>query len=284
MNNFSKRTIAFVIFIPLVFGSLLLVPEPNHLLFCIIAIIAGLIGSVELSAFFEKRDIGYRAGILFVPIIGIVFPITTLLLVTGVISRFIMNAVITGTVAFIFALQITRRREENFPRSLTGIAATLTLLIYPGYFLSHIIRMTTLPESSIVITVFLISVFLNDTAAYTAGKLFGKKSKKPIPVSPNKSLVGFIMGLLFSIIVIFTGAALFPEAFPGALFKSIILGTISGAAVITGDLVESAMKRSVKIKDSGYIIPGRGGILDSIDSPIFSAVFFYYLFVLLYLF
>lgn len=283
MTNFVQRIFAFIIFIPLVFGSLLIFPGRNHLVFSLISIIAGMIGSIELSSFFEKRDIGSWFSFLIVPILGITYPVLTLLGVNGVIPNLVQEAVIAGAVVLIFGLQITRRHTANFNRCLTSIAANLTLLFYPGFFLAHIIKMTTLPSSSIVITVFLISVFLNDTMAYTAGKLFGKHSSKPIPLSPNKSLVGFIAGMAASIAVVAAGSALFPEAFPGSPAKAVLLGLISGAGVIAGDLVESAMKRAVRIKDSGVVIPGRGGILDSVDSPVFSSVFFYYFFIVLYL-
>ncbi|MFP4385300.1 MAG: phosphatidate cytidylyltransferase [Spirochaetia bacterium] len=283
MTNFVQRIFAFIIFIPLVFGSLLLFPGRNHLVFSIISITAGMIGSLELISFFEKKDIGSRFSFLTVPILGITYPVLTLLVVNGIIPDMVRDAVIAGTAVMIFGFQITRREKTNFNRCLTSIAANLTLLFYPGFFLAHIIKMTALPSSSIVITVFLISVFLNDTMAYTAGKLFGKHSPKPIPLSPNKSLIGFIAGMTASIAVVAAGAALFPDAFPGSPAKAVLLGLISGAGVISGDLVESAMKRAMRIKDSGVVIPGRGGILDSVDSPVFSSVFFYYFFIVLYL-
>jgi phosphatidate cytidylyltransferase len=283
MTNFVQRIFAFIIFIPLVFGSLLLFPGHNHLVFSIISIAAGMIGSLELSAFFEKKDIGSTASFLLVPILGIAYPVLTLLEVNGIIQDRVQDGVIAGIAVFIFGLQIIRREKSNFYRSLTSISVNLTLLFYPGFFLAHIIKMTALPNSSIVITVFLISVFLNDTMAYTAGKIFGKHSPKPVPLSPNKSLVGFITGVVTSIITVTVGAALFPGAFSGNPAKAALLGLISGIGVITGDLVESAMKRAVRIKDSGVVIPGRGGILDSIDSPVFSSVFFYYFFIVLYI-
>jgi phosphatidate cytidylyltransferase len=60
---------------------------------------------------------------------------------------------------------------------------------------------------------------------------------------------------------------------------NVLLGLLVGIAVIFGDLIESGLKRSARVKDSGIAIPGRGGMLDSIDSLLFSAPLYYYLFL-----
>jgi phosphatidate cytidylyltransferase len=122
-------------------------------------------------------------------------------------------------------------------------------------------------------------VIANDSLAWAAGLLFGKGNRGIIAASPNKSVAGFIGGLAASVLV-GLGASLFmPAAFSSKWLISpwagIMLGLLSGIAACLGDLGESAMKRSVHIKDSGTIIPGRGGVLDSIDSISFAAPVFY---------
>ncbi|MDR0495298.1 MAG: phosphatidate cytidylyltransferase, partial [Treponema sp.] len=96
-------------------------------------------------------------------------------------------------------------------------------------------------------------------------------------------IAGFIGGI-FASVVVGTGAALiFPEIFvSGSPIAGSLLGLLTGLAAAFGDLGESAIKRSSGIKDSGTIIPGRGGVLDSIDSVIFAAPVFYIAFRLLF--
>jgi phosphatidate cytidylyltransferase len=102
----------------------------------------------------------------------------------------------------------------------------------------------------------------------------GKNNRGIIKASPNKSILGFIGGFLGSIAVGILAYFIFFDIF-GHLLKMIILGFITALAAIIGDLAESVMKRSAQIKDSGNVIPGRGGILDSIDSIIFAAPAYY---------
>jgi phosphatidate cytidylyltransferase len=150
-----------------------------------------------------------------------------------------------------------------------------------------IIRMGLLENSRLIILVFLATVFANDSLAWASGMLFGKGNQGIIPASPNKSVAGFIGGTAASVLV-GAGAALFlpgvfvPQRTP-ALAAGLILGLLSGVAVSLGDLGESAIKRSSEIKDSGFIIPGRGGVLDSIDSIAFAAPVFYYAYRLLFI-
>ena len=93
-------------------------------------------------------------------------------------------------------------------------------------------------------------------------------------VSPNKSLAGFAGGLLGSLLAALISYYLFPRAGIGSLAALLFTGLCVGVTVILGDLVESALKRSAGVKDSSSFIPGRGGILDSFDSLLFSAPLF----------
>jgi phosphatidate cytidylyltransferase len=130
-----------------------------------------------------------------------------------------------------------------------------------------------------VILVFLLMVFANDSLAWAAGMLFGKGNRGIIAASPNKSIAGFIGGLIAAVLAGIGGAYFLPGAFVSRylhpVFAGGLLGFLTGAAGSLGDLAESALKRSSGIKDSGALIPGRGGVLDSIDSVALAAPVFY---------
>ena len=96
-----------------------------------------------------------------------------------------------------------------------------------------------------------------------------------VPASPNKSIVGFIGGLIAATAAGWLAFELFPSAFGKSLGGSLLTGLCTGLAAIVGDLIESIFKRSAEVKDSGALILGRGGILDSVDSILFAAPVFY---------
>jgi phosphatidate cytidylyltransferase len=93
--------------------------------------------------------------------------------------------------------------------------------------------------------------------------------------------VGFIFGFFASPLVIMLGCFFRPSLFPGGPAVAALLGVLLGLFTIVGDLFESGIKRSFGVKDSGTIILGRGGLLDSLDSLIFTAPLFYYGYALL---
>ena len=117
-------------------------------------------------------------------------------------------------------------------------------------------------------------------SAYFAGSLWGASTRLNLEVSPKKSIVGFAAGLLGSLIVVGLFALLVPDFPRFGIPGRIVLGVCTAVTVILGDLLESGMKRSAGVKDSGGVIPGRGGMLDSIDSMLFTAPFFYYFLLL----
>ena len=164
---------------------------------------------------------------------------------------------------------------KTFEFSLNKIAKTIFIIFYAGYFITFLSRMSALPNPKYIISLFLIFVFMCDSGAWFFGILFGKSTRGIFAASPNKSLVGFIGGIITSIACGIVFKLIFPEVVTCSYLNIVILGFITALAAIIGDLIESVFKRSCGVKDSGHIIPGRGGVLDSIDSVLVAAPIFY---------
>ena len=113
-----------------------------------------------------------------------------------------------------------------------------------------------------------------DNLAYAFGKIFGRGKKKLIPeISPNKTVVGSMGGVLGTVLV----AWLFRFSVPGlSVGQCLLLGLLLAITGQLGDLVKSAIKRDMGVKDMGNLIPGHGGVLDRFDSWVFSAPFVYF--------
>ena len=119
----------------------------------------------------------------------------------------------------------------------------------------------------------------NDVCQYVWGKSFGKHKIVP-KVSPNKTWEGFIGG---AATIIFTSYFVAPYLTPLTSVQGLVAGMIIAFSGFIGDLVISSVKRDLQIKDTGQFIPGHGGILDRIDSLMFTApLFFHYIYYLYY--
>jgi len=144
------------------------------------------------------------------------------------------------------------------------------------YIISGFVFLTLIPyhngifEPTIIVGIFIL-IWSNDTFAYIIGKNFGK-TKLLERVSPNKTVEGFIGGLLGSIcasLIIFNLIDLFDlETWLSLAVIASVFGTI-------GDLIQSKFKRQAGVKDSGALMPGHGGLYDRLDSIIFASPFLY---------
>jgi phosphatidate cytidylyltransferase len=134
--------------------------------------------------------------------------------------------------------------------------------------------------STLIILMILLVVKFTDIGAYFGGRALGKH-KLIYWLSPGKTWEGLLLGLLTAGLV---GAAFAPWINPPnfhlAWYKGVLFGVVIGGIGQFGDLLESLMKRDAQVKDSGRLVPGFGGILDIIDSPLLAAPFAYLLFSL----
>ena len=152
------------------------------------------------------------------------------------------------------------------------------------YLISSVIFLTLIPTiegvfiPKLVVGIFIL-IWTNDTFAYIVGKNFGSK-KLFERISPNKTVEGFLGGVIFSgvasfFIFYYTQFLTFPIWLGMAIILS-VFGTL-------GDLIQSKLKRQAGVKDSGTLMPGHGGLFDRLDSIIFSSPFVYaYLYILDY--
>ena len=179
--------------------------------------------------------------------------------------------------------------------TISDIAASIFGLFYLGFLPSYWIKLRALQSAlnstsdglalgslsnSTGLYLTLTSCLLivaSDIGSFFIGKAFGKRSLSPI--SPSKTIEGLIGGITCSILLATSFAFLFNWRNP--ILIGILYGILVSLMALVGDLIESMMKRDAKIKDSGTFLPGHGGILDRIDSYIFTPSVLYYIITIL---
>lgn len=283
MNKIIRRLLTFFIGVPLVLLIVCFTPY-NHILLHLGIVVFACISSSEIYNLMKKnmpmqnkKAVVFFATMIPISTYGCIFfnldfSISTLIFIAGFMILLVME---------IFKPS-SKSPDETFEDSNNKLAGSLFVLLYGGYLLSYLSRMTVLPHSTEFIIMYLLMIFLCDSAAWFFGILFGKGNRGFVKASPNKSIVGFVGGVIGSIVSGLICTFIWPEIFSGPLWKMIVLGLVVAIAAILGDLAESVFKRSAKEKDSGNIIPGRGGALDSVDSLLMSAPLFYFIVMILF--
>lgn len=243
------RSLSGIVYIGVIVGCIFWGTIP----FSILAALLGVMAVMELEKICEGITENTMPA-LILDSIGIVF----------LSFGWFLYPLLGWIVVYVFRLILELYTKNDKP--IRSIALSLMSQIYIGIPLA---AMTTIGEFlglHFVLVIFLM-IWINDTGAFVIGSLLGKHRLFE-RISPKKSWEGFIGGLGFTLL----SAWLF--AIGGGDFWNIKMNVISWlilGLVVTlfstwGDLVESLLKRSLKIKDSGHLIPGHGGILDRIDS------------------
>jgi phosphatidate cytidylyltransferase len=283
MRKLLERLLIFVVGLPLVIVLIVFLPYKNHLAVNIAVMILSAMGALELAQFFKIKNAPLSS--VETVVLGLLGPLAQMLVISFKVNSALIPAAMIAGVSWLLISRIF-----SPPKQIDTIAGTfsagITVMLYPGCFMLWITRMAAFSYASSIILVFTLIVVINDSAAWACGTLFGASNRGIIAISPSKSVAGFVGGLTASVII-GAGAAFFiPISFTSNHLQPVlaggILGLFSGIAATLGDLGESALKRSIPIKDSGTIIPGRGGVLDSIDSLALAAPVYYALYRLLF--
>jgi len=164
-------------------------------------------------------------------------------------------------------------RDTQPQRSMIGLSVMLLGVLYIGFLLPHLVWVRLQPDGATWVFFILLVAMIGDSAAYGAGRLWGRR--KLIPhISPGKTVEGSI-GAVCGNVMTAVGSWLWllPER---SLVEIVGLALGVGLLAQIGDLCESALKRAFGVKDSGWLFPGHGGMLDRIDSVLFPSAFIYY--------
>ncbi len=146
-------------------------------------------------------------------------------------------------------------------------------VLYIGFPLSTVGSTRSLPSGEFLVLFLAVVTWASDTGAYYAGTLWGKHPLLP-SVSPKKTVEGVLGGLVLAVAAAIVAQWWFASQLSQS--DSLILGVLLTGAGLFGDLFESMIKRRTGVKDSGGILPGHGGMLDRLDSLLFTAPTFYY--------
>jgi phosphatidate cytidylyltransferase len=269
LGSTAKRVLASIVFLP----CLLIIARRGGFYYLALIDIMILIGLWEFYKMMEAK------GLRPYKTLGILSGLALswyIFFRQGIYANFFLSIVFMG----IMALELVRK-EKGLAVYHTSV--TIFGVFYVAWFGSHLILLRELPHMkgldysygfSFVVVAFVLT-WCYDTGAYFIGSRIGR-TRIFRSISAQKTLEGVFGGIAFS----FAGILItrFAIASYLSLLQCVILAV--GASVIgqVGDLVESMIKRDVKIKDASSTIPGHGGVLDRFDSLLFTAPLIYYYF------
>jgi phosphatidate cytidylyltransferase len=240
----------------IIFSTIAFVP----ILFALFVLIAVLLALHELSAAFNARDLKVNFTHLSIATTAVIssswfagLPGLAISIVASIIALILLQLLLGSS---------------GFVKNAT---ATTFALMYPGFISGFIFLLARSGDGFAYISLLVILVGLNDTFAYLTGVLIGKHPMAP-KISPKKTWEGFIGGVIFAS----SGSALaFNYFLEQELWVGALAGVVGALAATAGDLIESAIKRDLSLKDMGTLLPGHGGMLDRLDAALITAPIFW---------
>lgn len=268
MNNLVRRTITGAYIVILTLGGFWLHP--------VSFVITGLIilSGTQYEYYQMIRNTGARPQIVPGFIAGIVtYAIATLIASDILHPRYFL--VLIPVMLAIMIAELYRKQEKPFDSlahtffSVLYSAVPVSMIPFSAFErtgLPSILHHGTLVFSPGIIIGFFILLWVNDSGAYLTGTAFGKHRLME-RISPKKSWEGFFGGMILSAAV-----AWFISGWLGVVDRNkwVVISLIISIAGTYGDLLESMLKRSMGVKDSGSVMPGHGGFLDRFDSALIS--------------
>ncbi|MDE6459258.1 MAG: phosphatidate cytidylyltransferase [Paramuribaculum sp.] len=260
MNKILVRSLSGAVYVALIVCSLI---YGSYWAFPLLCAIFSLLGVAELEKI-ESVNSNDRIALRFIDMaaafILALFPAFSIYKGTELFFAFGVSALI-----LLFLVRLISQLYISEENALSSISSGCLGIIYVAVPLSLISVVSIVSGPQIVLAMF-IMIWINDTGAFLVGSTFGKHRLFE-RISPKKSWEGFWGGFIFSIAAGVVIHYLFGKWNPTLSLPGMcVLGALISVFATFGDLVESLIKRTVHIKDSGHIMPGHGGILDRIDS------------------
>lgn len=265
----KERVISALVGIPIILLALFLGPFVFAVLIAAIVVVS----LDELYSIFILRD--YKPNIIIGVLGGVAVVAAALFGGNSGIILALALVVLIGLAWLVFS-----------QGSIVNTGLTFAGIVYIAFTLSHLVLNFRLSFGSIGILVIFIGTWISDISAYAFGSAIGKRKLAP-SVSANKTIEGTLAGLIVPAIVL--GLVFLLPVMPFiasdglviSFLKGFGMGLAIGLVAPIGDLVESRIKREMRVKDSGTLIPGHGGFLDRFDSVLFTAVVGYYIWLII---
>jgi len=256
----GRRLLSTVVLLPLFVWMVLAGPA---WLFGSVMVLAGALGQWEFTGMFERagitsfRWLGLLGGSLVTA--SFALPLSEQATLTAVV----LTLLVTG----LFRREAGRAAWEPMAVTLLGIG-------YVNWLLGYAFWLYDLPDGVKWVLLLVSVTWVGETAAYAIGSTVGRHKLAPV-VSPRKTVEGALAQLIASVLGALVARAWFFSSL--SIESAIVVGLLLGVVGQIGDLVESAIKRSLNTKDTGGLIPGHGGMLDRVDSLLVNTpVLFYY--------
>ena len=242
-------------------------------------------GVVALLAALEFRDLAAKAKSGF-PLVWTVVAILLFFLVSALRPYESITAVSFSTL-LLFVWSAFGSKLECV---LGETSAGLLMLVYIAYPLSLVPRILAEEEGTAYLLFLFLCVWCGDIAALYVGKRFGRR-KLALALSPNKTWEGAFASVAGSVFfgvglialgnwTVAHGSSMARLHTREPLWQWFLLAIVLNAAAQVGDLIESALKRGVGVKDSGTLLPGHGGVLDRIDALLLAAPVLWFVLVM----
>jgi len=273
LSNLQTRIITGICFGSILIGGTLI----SEFILCGIGLFVMFVGLYEFNKI--QRNLSIKPNIPFMAIANslvfgacIYFQLTEIMLGISKNDVFWFSVIMLSCVFLLFISELFRTSEKP----IENIATSLLSLLYIGIPCGLLVTISIgndgdyLPWNVLYLFFF---IWASDTGAYFSGRAFGKH-KLFERISPNKTIEGFIGGLLASALV---GIAAHHFLGGISMISWMCIGAFVSITSTLGDLFESMLKRQSDIKDSGNILPGHGGILDRFDSTLISAPIYWVL-------
>jgi phosphatidate cytidylyltransferase len=267
------RVITAVVGIPLLLALVYFDFRVDTSWFSRVPLLILLVGAAAALGAVEFYRLGTHAGARPLTVFGVIWAV--LFVVAALFDvDWGTGALLASAAVLPLVWLVVFRRDTRFQSWVW----TLTGILYLGWTLGHYVALRQLDHGLELVILAVFTTFACDTSAFFVGRAWGRHHMAPA-ISPHKTWEGAIRGFVGAVaaaLALRSLLSLGDWSLPLNYVEAIGVGCLIGVVAQLGDLLESLLKRRAGVKDSGNLIPGHGGVLDRIDSLVFTGVIVYY--------